>query len=93
MRWRLFATLAETAGSDELVVPIERENPTVRDAVDALVATHPELESAVLDQQGNLQSHINLLYDGQDPFREADGWETPVAKEGELALFPPVTGG
>lgn len=93
MRWRLFATLAETAGSDELVVPIEQNQPTVRDAVDALVAAHPELEAVVLDEQGNLQSHINLLYDGTDPFREEDGWETPVTEKGELALFPPVTGG
>lgn len=93
MRWRLFATLGEAVGTNEVSVPTERENPTLRDAVDALMETQPELEALVLDEHGELQSHITLLYDGTDPFREADGWETPVADDRELALFPPVTGG
>ena len=93
MRWRLFATLAETVGEGELVVSVDAEEPTVREALNALLATHPELESAVIDETGELHSHINLLYDGVDPFREGAGWETTVETNAELALFPPMTGG
>lgn len=93
MRWKLFATLAEVAGENELGVAVETEDPTVRDALDALLAARPSLEAAVLDESGDLQSHIRLLHQGTDPFTDGDGWQTPVSPEDELALFPPVSGG
>lgn len=93
MRWKLFATLAETAGGNELDVPIDASEPTLQDALDALLAAHPELESHVLDEEGSLQDHLRLLCDGDDPFRSLDGWETDVRAAEELALFPPVSGG
>jgi len=93
MRWKLFATLAETAGTNELDVPVESAEPTLRDAVEALLAVEPELEARVLDADGDLQPHIRLLCDGEDPFRTADGWETDLSAVEEVALFPPVTGG
>jgi len=93
MQWKLFATLAETAGDSELEVPVEPEEPTLRDALDALVASEPALESQLLDDNGSLQPHIRLLCDGDDPFHAADGWDTDVSSVDEIALFPPVTGG
>jgi molybdopterin synthase sulfur carrier subunit len=93
MQWKLFATLAETAGESELEVPVERAEPTLREAVDALVATEPALETQVLDGDGALQPHIRLLCDGEDPFHAGDGWDTDVSTVEEIALFPPVTGG
>jgi molybdopterin synthase sulfur carrier subunit len=93
MRWQLFATLAETAEDNEVDVPVKEPEPTLRDAFDALLAAHPDLESQVLAEDGSLQEHIRLLCDGEDPFHAADGWETDVSDAEELALFPPVTGG
>jgi molybdopterin synthase sulfur carrier subunit len=92
MRWQLFATLAETVGDNEVEAPVEGSEPTLRDALDSLLAEHPDLESQVLDENGSLQEHIRLLCDGEDPFH-ADGWETELSDVDELALFPPVTGG
>jgi molybdopterin synthase sulfur carrier subunit len=92
MEWRLFATLAETAGTDEVEVTIDGER-TVRAAFDALVDAHPELEAEVLDEDGVLYDHVRLLVDGRDPFTEGDGWETQVDEGDQLALFPPVSGG
>ncbi|ERH10850.1 MAG: molybdopterin converting factor, small subunit [halophilic archaeon J07HX64] len=93
MRWKLFATLAETAGTSKLDVAADSAEPTLREAVDALLVAEPELETQLLDSEGELRSHIHLLCDGEDPFRAADGWETDVAAVDEIALFPPVTGG
>ena len=93
MRWKLFATLAETVGTNTLDVPVESPEPTLRDAVDALLLAEPELETQVLDADGDLRPHIRLLCDGEDPFRAADGWETDLSTVEEVALFPPVTGG
>jgi len=93
MRWKLFATLAETAGDNKITVPVEETEPTLREAFDALLAAHPGLEPQVLDDEESLQEHIRLLCDGEDPFHDGDGWETTVSDAEELALFPPVTGG
>lgn len=92
MEWRLFATLAETAGDDAVAVDIEGE-ATLREAFDALLETHPALEPELLDADEQLYDHVRLLVDGEDPFRAAEGWETVVDRETELALFPPVSGG
>jgi molybdopterin synthase sulfur carrier subunit len=93
MRWKLFATLAETAGDAELDVTVESADPTIRDAFDALLTEYPALERDVLNEHGDLQSHVRLLHDGSDPFQAGEGWATSVDAEDELALFPPVSGG
>ena len=93
MRWKLFATLSETVGDNVLEITVDAEEPTLRDAVDALLSAHPELESQVLDDDGTLQDHLRVLCDGEDPFHSAAGWETALSDVDELAMFPPVTGG
>lgn len=93
MRWRLFATLAEAVGDGTIEVAVDAEQPTVRVAFDELLAAHPELEEHVLSDDGTLQNHVRLLCDGEDPFRDGEGWETDVSSVDELALFPPVSGG
>jgi len=91
MEWRLFATLAEAAGNDTVEVDIDGE-ATLREAFDALLKIHPDLEPEVLDEDERLYDHVRLLVDGHDPFNE-DGWGTVVNGGSELALFPPVSGG
>lgn len=93
MRWKLFATLAEATGESEVEVHTEAEDPTLRDALDALLSAYPSLEARILDEDDGLQDHIRLLCDGEDPFAEREGWATSLAEVEELALFPPVSGG
>lgn len=93
MRWKLFATLAETAGGTEVEVSSGADTATLRDELDALLAARPELEAELFDSDGSLHTHVRLLCDGRDPFQEGDGWDEPVADVGECALFPPVSGG
>ncbi|MFB6162275.1 MAG: ubiquitin-like small modifier protein 1 [Halococcoides sp.] len=92
MRWTLFASLAEAAGERTSEVHLD-DDPTLREAFDALLATHPALEDRVLDAEGDLREYIHLFHNDEDPFQTADGWATPVEDTDDLVLFPPMSGG
>lgn len=93
MQWKLFATLAEAAGESEVQVPVETEQPTLRDAFDSLLEHYPDLEAHVVDEDGSLHGHVQVLRNEHNPFNDGDGWETTVSEGDELALLPPVSGG
>jgi molybdopterin synthase sulfur carrier subunit len=88
MRWKLFADLAELADGREVDVDVDAADPTVRDALDALVAAHPDLEPRVFDD-GALRESLNVLRNGDTVASLSES----VEDGDELALFPPVSGG
>ncbi|MFB6078528.1 MAG: ubiquitin-like small modifier protein 1 [Halarchaeum sp.] len=88
MEWKLFADLAEAAG--ERRVALDADPATVGDALDALLDGRDALRARVLDDDGDLHAHVNVLRNGRPP---EDGLDTSVAVGDELALFPPVSGG
>ena len=90
MHWKLFATLAETAGEREVPITVE-PNATLDDALAALFERHPALEDEMV-REGAVRDHINLLRNGADPFADA-GLDTELDESDELAAFPPVSGG
>jgi len=92
MEWRLFANLAETAGEKRIDVAAG-PGDTVGDALEQLLEAHPDLRREVVDEDGQLREHIRLLYNGEDPFEAAAGFETALEDGDDLALFPPVSGG
>jgi molybdopterin synthase sulfur carrier subunit len=92
MEWRLFANLAEAAGTKRAAVDATAGD-TLGDAFEQLLDAHPELEALVLDEDGDLEQHIRLLRNDVDPFDADDGFETVLDAGDELALFPPVSGG
>lgn len=91
MEWRLFATLAEAA--DDTVAVDPGPDPTVGDALEALLAAEPQLESHLYDGHGDLYEHVRLLRNGANPFHEGAGLDEPVEAGDELALMPAVSGG
>jgi len=91
MHWKLFADLAEIAGDNEISVEVAVDEPTIADALDALLDAAPELEMRIYTASGDLESHLNLLKNGEAV--DEGGLSTPVESGDELALFPPVSGG
>jgi molybdopterin synthase sulfur carrier subunit len=92
MRWKLFANLAEAAGTKEVEVDAG-PGDTFRDAFDQLLEAYPELQREVLDEEGELRDHIRVLRNDHNPFVQDEGYETVLEEGDELALFPPVSGG
>lgn len=92
MKWKLFANLAETAGTKEVEVPVE-PGATFRDAFDALLEAHPELREEVVDEGGDIHEHIRVLRNESNPFVSDEGYDTVLEEGDTLALFPPVSGG
>ncbi|QLG26327.1 MoaD/ThiS family protein [Halorarum halophilum] len=90
MGWKLFADLAEAAGTREPDVGVG-DADTLREALDALLDAHPALTERVLDEEGALREHVNVLRNG-DPVGD-EGLAAPVEADDDLALFPPVSGG
>jgi molybdopterin synthase sulfur carrier subunit len=88
VNWKLFADLAEAAGTEEPSVETDAE--TVGEALDALLESYPSLEDRVRTDDGALKDHINLLRNGE---AVSEGLATPLDPDDELALFPPVSGG
>lgn len=91
MQWKLFADLAEVAGTD--TAPVDGDAATVGEALDALLADRPALADRVLDENGDVFEHVNVLKNGADVTATDAGLETTVDDGDELALFPPVSGG
>ncbi|MFC7046849.1 ubiquitin-like small modifier protein 1 [Halobacteriaceae archaeon GCM10025711] len=91
MEWKLFADLAEVAGDRHVTVDVS-PGATVGDALDALLDANPALRDRVLDENGDLADHINVLRNGQN-VQHADGLDESLDDGDELALFPPVSGG
>jgi molybdopterin synthase sulfur carrier subunit len=89
MDWRLFADLAERAGDRTVSVDVP-DDASVRDALDALLETHPDLRDRVLED-GDVASHVNVLADGTA--LTADELDRSLEQTDDLALCPPVSGG
>jgi molybdopterin synthase sulfur carrier subunit len=93
VEWTLFATLAEAAGGRTVTVETAAD-PTVGDALDALVAAHPDLDPLVYadgtaaDGRRPLRESVNVLRNG-----EVTDLDAPAGPDDELAAFPPVSGG
>jgi molybdopterin synthase sulfur carrier subunit len=92
MHWRLFATLAEAAGSDTVRVAVGPDW-TVASALSALLDEAPAVEDRIYDDDGTLYDHVRLLKNGESVFAAGDGLSEPVTDDDELALMPAVSGG
>jgi len=91
MEWKLFADLAEVGGDRRISVDVDA-GATVGEALDALLADRPALRDRVLNDDGDVREHINVLRNGEN-VAHVDGLDTELEPGDELAMFPPVSGG
>jgi molybdopterin synthase sulfur carrier subunit len=89
MDWRLFADLAERADGRTVSVDVA-EDATVREALEALFESRPDLRERVVED-GDVADHVTVLADGTA--LTADDLDRSIGSTDELALCPPVSGG
>jgi molybdopterin synthase sulfur carrier subunit len=86
-RW-LTAAPTPHAGERTVVVP----GGTLREALDALFAGHPQLRGYVVDERGALRHHVVAFVDGV-AVQDKAALTEPVPANGEVHIFQALSGG
>jgi molybdopterin/thiamine biosynthesis adenylyltransferase/rhodanese-related sulfurtransferase/molybdopterin converting factor small subunit len=71
---------------------VQVQASTVGEALQAVVATYPELRKHLYNEQGKLRSFVNV-YLGEEDTRYLQGLETPVKDGDTLMIVPSIAGG
>jgi len=87
MKIKLFGGLRQKAGSSEL----EGSGATVREALESICVDDEILRAAIFN--GNeLRPHVRVMVNGHD-CELAQGMETAISANDQIAIFPPLAGG
>ncbi len=65
---------------------------TVRDALEQLARTHPNLYRSVCDETGAVRRHVNLFVNSSH-IRDLAGLDSGLAPGDTLTILPAVSGG
>ncbi len=87
-----YATLRQVVGARQVEISLP-QGGTLRQLIEEMVKRYPRLKSVMLDQGGNLQSHIHIYVNGRDS-AFLDGSLDSILEPGTtISIFPPVGGG
>jgi len=79
-----------TNGRSELSV--NASPTTVGEALNELWKLHVGLRDRVVNEQGQLRTHVNIFVDGQN-IRRKQLLDTPISGQTEITILPSVSGG
>ena len=87
MKVKLFGGLRNLAGNAQ----IEASGGTIREVLENICAENESLRTAIFTSNG-LHPHVRVILNGQDS-ELLQGLETPVSRNDQMAIFPPIAGG
>lgn len=87
MKIKLYGGLRRKAGETER----EALGATIREALESLCMDNELLHAAIFAGD-RLQPHVRVMVNGHD-CELADGLETAVSPDDQIAVFPPIAGG
>lgn len=73
-------------------VTIEAKARTAGDALSRLWSECPGARDRVMNERGEIRTHINIFVDGEN-IRHAGGLAAPVREDAEIIILPAVSGG
>ena len=65
----------------------------MRQLIEEMVKRYPDLKREMLDQGGNLQSHIHIYVNGRDSTFLDGSLDSILEPDDTISIFPPVGGG
>lgn len=71
---------------------VEVEAANVREMLDVLITSHPELRAQVYAADGSQQRFLNIFVNGLD-VRFIDGLDSALSSGDEVQLVPAIAGG
>ena len=84
---KLFGNLRRLAG----VSQAQASGATVRHAIETLCVNNAALRDAILHED-TLRANVRVMVNGYD-VELAQGLDTPVRADDQMAIFPPIAGG
>jgi len=86
---KLFGGLRKKAGASELY----ESGATIREVLEKISADNEDLGAAIFAKNnGELRPHIRVMVNGVDS-ELAQGLDTAVGDDDQIAIFPPIAGG
>lgn len=87
MQVNIYSALRKFMGEKSLEIAVERPL-TVRGLIDEVVYSHPELESKLLDESDQIQTHIHVYVNGRDTIYLNQGTATQISTQDKVDIFP-----
>ena len=87
-----YATLRQVVGVRQVEFSLP-QGSTLRYLIEEMMKRFPDLKTEMLDQNGNLQSHIHIFINGRDSTLLDDSLDSILAPSDTISIFPPVGGG
>jgi molybdopterin synthase sulfur carrier subunit len=92
MKINFYATLRDIVGGKTVEFDLT-EDTTVRQLVDEIVTTYPQMRTVLLNEEGDLYGHVHVFINGRDaPYLE-NALDTKISQDDSIDVFPAVGGG
>jgi sulfur-carrier protein len=92
MKVNFYATYRPIVGGKTIDFDVNH-GITVQQLVDAIIARFPAMRREMLDETGQLYSHVHIFVNGRDACYLDNGMNTAIQAEDVVNIFPPVGGG
>jgi len=92
MRVNFYATLRDIVGVASVEVDLE-PGSSAQQLIESVVAEHPGLETALLDESGHLHEYLKMFINGREVVYLEEQFQHVLQPPDTVDLFPPVGGG
>jgi molybdopterin synthase sulfur carrier subunit len=92
MKVNFYATYRPIVGGKTIDFDVDH-GLRVHQLVDAIITRFPAMRREMLDENGNLYSHVHIFVNGRDACYLDKGMDTVIQADDTLNIFPPVGGG
>ena len=92
MKVNFYATLREIVGGASIEVDLE-PGSSAQQLIERVVAQHPSLETALLDESKRLHEYLKMLINGREVVYLEEQFQHVLQPTDTVDIFPPVGGG